>query len=1081
MTRILTLRRILIALPLLILAAALLFVRFALPGLLQQTSERWLLEHTGHHLRMDRPEIQLFGPRVVLQHLALSEADGQPLLGFSRLEVAVAWAPLLGGVLRFDEIRLDDAHATVTIRPDGRLNWSTLIERLQGPAPASPPPARQGKAPALEIAALAIHAAVIDASDQRIGLVTHTTPLDLTLHDLSTDSDAAGRFALSAVTSLGARLQLSGQATLQPVKASGTVQLAGLDLAQLAPLIDAHAPVRVPSGVADLGFQFRFAYQPGRADLDLDGVQASLRDLRLQPAGNPAAILRVGEISLDQGHFALAPQQASASSLRIAGTQLDLPRPGGAPVHLALGSVALEQISADLAAHHADVARLALGEGVVQLVRARDGQLDLLAALKAMGSAAPAAEEAPAAPRPADSGKAGGSRPGASKKSAAQPADPAVTAAPAAGAPWRVALGKFALTGFQAGLRDETVTPAAELGIEQLHLEASGLSEQLSRPLPFEAGFAVRSGGRFQAHGTLTPAPLAAEVDFRLDQLGLPVAQAYIAPLARLRLASGSFSVGGHASVGGRAGPRFQGDFDLQQLQLREMDSGNLFLGLKSFGTRKLTASSHRLDIPQLTLVGLDTQLLIAKDKSVNLSRILAKPGAPAQVPAGTGTAAASAHASAHAPASAPAAAVSAPAPAAPPAKPDPAAFQASVDQLRISDSALDFADQSLALPFGTRIHDLHGVINGLSARSDARGQIQLDGQVDDYGSANAEGQLDLFNPTGYTDIKVVFRNVEMTRLTPYSATFAGRRIASGKLSLDLDYKIKQRQLEGSNSVVMDQLTLGERVDTPGATNLPLDLAIAILQDSDGRIDLGLPVSGSLDDPQFSYGRIIWKAIVNVIGKIVLSPFRALGALFGGSGDKFESVLFQPASATLAPPEREKLVKIAGALAKRPGIALGVPAPYSPEDQAALQDLQLRRAITARAGQPLAPDQDPGPLALRSPDVQAAIEAEFSARLGAATLESLRKSLPAAAPGDAAAAPPDSWYQDLLQRLRATQTVGEPELQALARQRAATVVAGLQAAGLPAARLNALDPARVEAQDGSVPIKFAPASGKNPS
>jgi hypothetical protein len=117
-----------------------------------------------------------------------------------------------------------------------------------------------------------------------------------------------------------------------------------------------------------------------------------------------------------------------------------------------------------------------------------------------------------------------------------------------------------------------------------------------------------------------------------------------------------------------------------------------------------------------------------------------------------------------------------------------------------------------------------------------------------------------------------------MTRLTPYSATFAGRRIDSGKLTLNLEYKITNRQLAGNNRIVMDQLTLGERVESPTAHDLPLDLAIAILEDSNGRIDLGLPISGSLDDPKFSYGAIIWKAITNVLTKIVTAPFRAMAS-----------------------------------------------------------------------------------------------------------------------------------------------------------------------------------------------------------
>jgi hypothetical protein len=189
-------------------------------------------------------------------------------------------------------------------------------------------------------------------------------------------------------------------------------------------------------------------------------------------------------------------------------------------------------------------------------------------------------------------------------------------------------------------------------------------------------------------------------------------------------------------------------------------------------------------------------------------------------------------------------------------------------------------------LPFGTRIHSLKGAFNGISTQPGALAELEIDGQVDEYGLARAVGQVDLFDPTGFMDIKTVFRNVEMANLTPYSATFAGRKIDSGKLSLDLEYKIKQRQLLGENQIIMDKLTLGERVESPTAKNLPLDLAIAILQDSNGKIDLGLPVSGSLDDPQFSYGRHHLESHRQYLTKIVTAPFRALGALFGGGGEK---------------------------------------------------------------------------------------------------------------------------------------------------------------------------------------------------
>jgi hypothetical protein len=246
------------------------------------------------------------------------------------------------------------------------------------------------------------------------------------------------------------------------------------------------------------------------------------------------------------------------------------------------------------------------------------------------------------------------------------------------------------------------------------------------------------------------------------------------------------------------------------------------------------------------------------------------------------------------------------------------------VEQVRIEDGKLDFTDLSLTPQFGTQMHTLSGVINSLSTNPDTPAQLELDGKVDEFGSARIRGTLQPFKPTEFTDTKLSFRNLEMTNLTPYSGKFAGRKIDSGKLSVDLEYKVRQRQLAGENKFVIEKLKLGERVEGPNVKNLPLDLAIALLEDSNGVIDLDLPISGSLDDPKFSYGRIIWKAIVNVLTKLVTAPFRALGKLMGVSADKMEAVTFDPGSSILLPPEQEKLKLLSEAMAKRPALTLSI-------------------------------------------------------------------------------------------------------------------------------------------------------------
>ena len=226
-------------------------------------------------------------------------------------------------------------------------------------------------------------------------------------------------------------------------------------------------------------------------------------------------------------------------------------------------------------------------------------------------------------------------------------------------------------------------------------------------------------------------------------------------------------------------------------------------------------------------------------------------------------------------------------------------------------------------------------------------------------------------------------RSAPPTSLTPQTGVHArkcpaGRPVpaSSGAASSRIDEISNTRsssarcQAKKSSS---SSWKLGERVDSPDAVNLP-GPAIAILEDSDGNIDLDLPVSGSLDDPQFSYGKIVWKAVVNVLGKIATAPFRALGNLLGISSEKLEAVAFDPGSAELAPPEQEKLKKLAEAMAKRPSLVLTIPPGYDPvADKKALQEAAVRRDVAQEMSLKLKAGEKPGPIDLNNPKAQAAL------------------------------------------------------------------------------------------------------------
>jgi hypothetical protein len=310
-------------------------------------------------------------------------------------------------------------------------------------------------------------------------------------------------------------------------------------------------------------------------------------------------------------------------------------------------------------------------------------------------------------------------------------------------------------------------------------------------------------------------------------------------------------------------------------------------------------------------------------------------------------------------------------------------------------------------------------------------------------------------------------------------------------VSLDLRYKIENSQLSGDNKVELDRFTLGERVESPGALSLPLDLAIALLTDSDGKINITVPVTGNVDDPKFSYGHLIWQAIATVIRNIVTAPFRALASLFGGGGgEKLESIAFDAGRATLQPPEREKLKSVAEAIGKRPQLVLVAEGQYGEADRAALRRREVALAISGKLGRQPVPGGPPEPVNPLDAKTQRALEALFAERSSDSALsqfvtdtgkargkpvDRVNAVLALAGRGSADA----EFYQAMLKHLNDTARIpdGAPERLADARARAVTGFLR-EALSVPAERVTS----KIAAEPGAerVRLTFDVARGTQP-
>ena len=654
-----------------------------------------------------------------------------------------------------------------------------------------------------------------------------------------------------------------------------------------------------------------------------------------------------------------------------------------------------------------------------------------------------------------------------------------------------------------------------EVALDKLVAKAGNIAPGGAKPLDFDVAAQVRSGGTITARGTVVPSTQRIDTALKVDALALAPLQPILAQFAAIKLASGEVSaigtLKGIAGATGDAGLVYGGSLGLAKVNVTDSLGGQV-AGWQSLATDSLRFgfSPLKVDIDEVRWVAPAARFAIAKDGSSNFSRLVIKPAPSATTPVvAPGTTAAPA-------------AVAPAATSAPDAAP---ALALNVRRVRISQGRLEFADANVEPEFVTHITELAGTANGLSSAHDTRSQFSLDGKVGEFGFARLSGAINFYAPRDRTTFRVELRNIDLATATPYSMRFAGYRIADGRVTLDLNYRVRGAVIEGDNRIVFERLTLGERVESPTALNIPLALAIALLKEPDGSINLDVPVTGSLDDPQFSIGPIIWQAVGNVLRGIITAPFRMLGRLFGGDSDEAGTILFEPAASRLLPPEREKLVRLAALLAKRPELRVTVPAHVDDNaDARAMRRLALAREVARRSGFAVSDDEAAGPVnaddrrtraALRALYTERFTEAEWAKRVAEAQAKEKEKApavptaeakpvdanssaAEAGAPTDAPAKPLSlmdrarnlvigepqladarTFYNDISRRLRDTQPLAATALADLGKARAAAIVDGLGAAKVGVDRVSVTAPPAVStaaSTAASIAVVAAPAT-----
>ncbi len=509
-----------------------------------------------------------------------------------------------------------------------------------------------------------------------------------------------------------------------------------------------------------------------------------------------------------------------------------------------------------------------------------DGQLDWqkLFASQPSKPAAKAAAEPKSTPAAADSPKA-------------EPTAPSK--------PWQVLLKDVQLRDYKVHLADRSAKPEVALDITPLNVDLQDFDSLNGSPFKVRLDGGLGKQGKISADGVVNLAPVTAQLNVKTQDIDLRVAQSYINPFIRLELRSGM--LGSDLKVNLKSTEPLAlsvtGRAQVDQLHTLDTLKTRDFLKWQQVVVEGLNYQhGDSLSIDRVNLFQPYARFMINDDRTTNIDDLLIPQ--PADSPAK-------------------------PAAAKPAGNQKPLGIH--IGGIAINDGSANFADFSLTPNFATAIQQLNGQIGTIDSRQAKPASVDIKGKVDRYAPVTIKGAVNPFDPMASLDIATSFKRVELTTLTPYSGKFAGYRIRKGRLNLDLHYLITKGQLKAENKVVVEQLQLGEKVDSPDAVSLPLKLAIALLKDVDGKISIELPVTGDLNNPQFSVMPIVWQTLRNLIVKAAAAPFKLIGGLVSGGGSEdLGTVSFAPGSSELNKDAEAALVKLSQALKERPALRLEI-------------------------------------------------------------------------------------------------------------------------------------------------------------
>ncbi len=824
--------------------------------------------------------------------------DGMEALSFAEFRINVQPTSAFSEEKAIKEIYLDQPFLNLVINEEGKINIISSLELLQAKAQAQISAVeREEKAfviPQIHIGSLQVINAGMSTQIDSFGrpFVRVVKDLSFTMNDIHTNSSHDNPYDLHLETERGEKILVNGELRLDPLSSWGQVSVNQLDLKDFDVFVGNKVGFDLVDGVLDVAINYNFLPLADNPRMEVFQGDITLKNMQLVPRDQP-----------DQPFERI-------DKMHIRGARLDLMN---------------SEVGCDL---------FSIEGGFLKVVREKDGVLNLI---RYITSEERQAEIAAETEREANA-KANTRQIRLGVVSADMDLGIALTSAwqqiqELVELKWALSAGQVDLSGLSLTWRDDYLATPAELRWTEIALKAQNLTNG-DKPFPYDLSLVMNDTGKLALNGSFTATPATTDFEVSAETIPLQVISPYITNILDVDLISGDLSATGKTAIAlpDDKLPQLTAEINAQlaNLQVDWTDRVGPLVAWQNLAMQAVSITTEPMALlaEQVTVTAPKLYAERLADGSIRIPIPTTKEAAtPATEPTEPATTESSL----------------------PPI--DYTEASLTLTELVVENGTVTILDNAVSPAMQFSSTDIQLRAGPLAYPNIEPANFDLALQLSDgpTGGVKLSGALDPLQPFEATELSVKTTNVTLTPFAAYAVPIIGRPPTSGKLTANLGYSITTGEIQGNNKMQIKDMRFGKRPADTKAPNLPLDLGVAILEDSKGVMNIDVPVSGNINSPDFSLANMISYALGNVIEKLVTAPFSALGSLLPGNEEVGNSIAFEPGMATLSPAATEVATGLVTILQDRPNLLLTLTPSINPDtDGTALINTKFQAMLQAR-------------------------------------------------------------------------------------------------------------------------------------